>query len=71
MVRAIWRTLCDMMLCDGLDHCRVIDYVNRIDDSRYVVLECSVVCRSVEDAGAGVLVKVEEDVSERIVIFVT
>ena len=62
---------CDRMLCDGLDHLCVVNYVNRIDGSRYVVFECSVVCWGVEDVGAGFFVAVKEGVSERVVIVVT
>lgn len=69
--RVIRGTLSEGMLCDGLDHCQVIKYVDRIDGVRYVVFECSIVCRSVEDVGAGVLVIVKEDVSERVMIVIT
>ena len=49
----------------------MIDCVSRIDSSRYVVFECSVVCWGVEDVSAGVFVAVKEDVSEGVVIVAT
>ena len=72
MVRSvIWGTLSNRMLCDGLDHCRVIECMDRVDGVRYVVFECSIVCWSVEDVGAGDFVTVKEGVSERVVIVLT
>ena len=62
---------CDRMSCDGLDHCRVVNSVNRIDGGGYVVFECSIVCWGVEDVGAGVYVLVKEGMSERVVTVVT
>ena len=47
--------------CDG----------NIIDGIKYIVFECSIVCRSVEDVGAGFFVTIKGDVSERVVIVVT
>ena len=49
----------------------MVEYINRVDGVRYVVFECSIVCGSVEDVGAGVLVMIKEGVSERVVIVVT
>ena len=65
------RTSCDRMLCDGLDHCQVIEYIDGIDGVRYVVFECSIVCWSAEDVDAGVFVTIKEGVSKRVVIVVT
>ena len=49
----------------------MIKYIDRIEGVRYVVFECSIVCWSVEDAGAGILVTIKEGVSARVVIVVT
>ena len=57
-VCAIQRPSCNFMLCDGLDHCGVIKYIDRIDGVRYAVFEFSIVCWSVEDVGAGVLIMI-------------
>ena len=52
------------MVCDGLYHCQLIEYINGVDGVRYVVAECSIlVCWSVEDAGACVLVTIKKGVS--------
>ena len=40
MIRSmIWGTSFDGMLCDGLDHCGVVEYINRVDSVINVVFE--------------------------------
>ena len=64
MVRSVIRgTSSNRMLCDGLDQCRVVEYIDKVDGVRYVVFECSIICWSVEDVGVGVLVTAKEGVS--------
>ena len=72
MVRSVIRGMSsDRMLCDGLDHYGVVEYINRVDSVRNVLFGRSIVCWSVEDVSAAVLVAIKEGVSEGIVIAVT
>ena len=42
MVRSVIRGMSsDRMLCDGLDHYGVVEYINRVDSVGNVVLECT------------------------------